>query len=315
MLWQPQESSLAVLAPLHEVTDAAFRETVAACGEPDAMFTEFTSVDGLAHERGRDRIVRRYLQRGDSETRTVAQLWGSDPGKFRDAAALVRELGFAGVDINTGCPDRTVVKHGKGGGLLKDWPRVLELVAATKEGAGDLPVSVKTRLGFDRDVADDWIPALAASGVAAITLHARTVRELSKVPARWDRIADLAPAVRAHGVTFIGNGDVQSLADGIARSRAAGCDGFMVGRGIFGDFWFFNPGIDTADVPLRERLTVLADLAERFEARYGGFRSLAVIRKHVKGMVGGFQGAATLRERLMACDTAEEFRAVALSHA
>ncbi len=314
-IWQPKDRPLMLLAPLHEVTDAAFRETVAACGEPDLMFTEFTSVDGLAHPKSREKIVRRYLQRYVGEERIAVQIWGDDPEKFRDAAALAKELGFAGVDLNTGCPDRTVVKNGKGGALLKDWQRILDLVAATIEGAGGLPVSVKTRLGFDRDVADDWIPALAGSGVRAITLHARTVKELSKVPAKWDRIRDLAPAVREKGVTFIGNGDVESYADGVRRVRESGCDGAMVGRAIFGNFWFFDPDRETADVPLGERLLVLADLADRFEARYGEFRSLSVLRKHVKGLVHGFEGASEIRERLMTCDSAAEFRAVALEHA
>lgn len=314
-VWTPKDRPLLVLAPLHEVTDAAFRETVASCGEPDVMFTEFTSVDGLYHERGREKLIRRYLQRGQDENKTVMQIWGDDPEKFRAAAALGKELGFAGIDLNTGCPDRTVVKHGKGGALLKDWRRILDLVAATKEGAAGLPVSVKTRLGFDTDIADAWIPALAQSGVSAITLHARTVKELSKVAAKWDRIKDLGPAVRAAGVTFIGNGDVLSREDAIAKVTEAGCDGAMVGRAIFGNFWFFNPDIRTEDVPLAERLRVLADFATRFETRYGDFRSLAVLRKHVKGLVHGFENASELRERLMACDTAEEFRKVALSHA
>lgn len=311
MLWDASEKPLLLLAPLHEVTDAAFRETVAACGEPDIMFTEFTSVDGLSHPVARDRIIRRYLQRGEHEHKTAVQIWGNDPEKFREAAALSKELGFAGVDINTGCPDKAVVKQEKGGALLKDYARVIDLVAATIEGAGGLPVSVKTRLGFDSDIADAWIPALAESGVSAITLHARTVKEGSRVPARWDRIKELAPGVRAAGVTFIGNGDVTSYADALARVADSGADGAMIGRAIFGNFWFFNPDIETANVPLAERLSVLSDLAERFEARYGGFRSISVLRKHVKGLVHGFSGASELREQLMQCTTAAEFRATA----
>lgn len=314
-IWKPKDRPLLLLAPLHEVTDAAFRETIAACGEPDIMFTEFTSVDGVTHPKSREKIVRRYLQRGESETHTVAQIWGNDPEKFRETAALCKELGFAGVDLNVGCPVKAVVKRGLGGGLLSDWPQVLDLVAATIDGAGGLPVSVKTRLGLDKDIADEWIPALAGSGVTAITLHARTVREMSKVPAHWDRIKDLAPAVRGKGVTFIGNGDVESREDAIAKVTEAGCDGAMIGRAIFGNFWFFNPDVETKDVPLPERLAVLADLAERFEARYGGFRHLAVLRQHVKGLIHGFDGASELRQRLMSCHTAAEFRAVALSHA
>lgn len=314
-IWSPKDRPLLLLAPLHEVTDAAFRETVASCGEPDIMFTEFTSVDGLTHPKSREKIIRRYLQRAESENRTVMQLWGKDPEKFREAAKLAKEIGFAGVDLNVGCPVKAVVKRGLGGGLLADWPQVLDLVSATIEGAGGLPVSVKTRLGLETDIADEWIPALAGSGVSAITLHARTVRQMSKVPARWDRIKDLAPAVRAKGVTFVGNGDVESYADGVAKVTEAGCDGAMIGRAIFGNFWFFNPNIETADVPLSERLRVLAELAERFDARYGGFRNLTVLRQHVKGLIHGFDGASELRQKLMSCSTAEEFRAVALSYA
>jgi nifR3 family TIM-barrel protein len=303
------------LAPLHEVTDAAFRETVLSCGAPDVMYTEFTSVDGLSHPAARDRIVRRYLQRADAETNTRAQFWGSDPEKFRDAAALTRELGFAGFDINMGCPDKTVVKHGGGGALINDPERALDIVAAAIEGAGGMPVSVKTRLGFDRDVADTWVPKLAASGIDVLTVHARTVRELSRVPARWARIADLAPAVHERGVLLIGNGDVASREDALARISESGADGAMIGRGIFGNFWFFNPDRRTEDVPLPERLAVLSDLAERFEARYGEFRSISTLRKHVKGLVQGFRGAAEIREQLMACSSASEFRAVASEHA
>lgn len=305
---------LLVLAPLHEVTDAAFRETVASCGPPDVMFTEFTSVDGLAHPQGRDRIIRRYLQRADSEKRTVAQFFGSDPEKFRGAAALADDLGFAGVDINMGCPDKTVMRHGGGGGLINEPALAAEIVAAAIDGAGGLPVSAKTRLGFDRDVADEWVPHLLGTGIATLTIHARTVRDLSKVPARWERIAAFAPLAREKGVTLIGNGDVASRADALRRVAEAGCDGAMVGRGVFGNFWFFNPDRDIADVPLGERLAALSDLAERFEARYGDFRSISVLRKHVRGLVHGFPGAAELREELVSCESAAAFRAVASRH-
>ncbi len=314
-VWSPKDSPFLTLAPLHEVTDAAFRETIASCGEPDVMFTEFTSVDGLAHPAGRDRIIRRYMQRGEHETKTVAQFWGSDPEKFHGAATLARELGFAGVDINMGCPDKVVVKHGGGGALINDSVRAAEIISATKDGAGSIPVSVKTRLGFDVDIADRWIPHIASQGIAALTLHARTVKEASRVPARWDRIADLVPAVHEAGVIFIGNGDIQSRVDALARVSASGCDGAMIGRAIFGNFWFFNPDIETENVPFSDRLMVLTEFAERFEARYGGFRSISVLRKHVKGLIHGFHGASELRQQLMECSSAAEFRAVADSFA
>ena len=296
---------------MHEVTDAAFRETVASCGAPDIMYTEFTSVDGLAHPAGRERIIRRYLQKGDSETSTLAHFWGRDPEKFRDAAALARELGFAGIDINTGCPDRTVLKLGGGGSLIKEPALIAEIVAACIEGGKGLPVSVKTRLGYEKDIADEWLPHLAGTGASLIALHARTVAERSKVPAHWDRVKDFAPYMRERGITFIGNGDVESYQDAVLKVQESGCDGAMIGRGVFGNFWFFDPERSTEEMPLPTRLIVLSDLAERFEARYGGFRSISTLRKHVKGLVHGFHGAAEIREELMACNTAAEFRAVA----
>lgn len=309
-IWQ-SENPLLILAPMHEVTDVAFRETVASCGAPDLMMTEFVSVDGLSHPAARERIIHRYLQRGDTEDRTIAQFWGSDPEKFYGAAVLSRELGFAGVDINMGCPDKTVVKHGGGGALIQDPARARSIIAATREGAGAIPVSVKTRLGFDRDIADTWIPSLVDTGIAGLTLHARTVKEMSRVPARWERVADLAPLVRAAGVTFIGNGDITSREDAYTRVRHTGCDGAMIGRAVFGNFWFFHPERETVTVPLAERLMMLSDFAERFEYRYGDFRSISVLRKHVKGLVHGFSGASELRERLMQCATAKAFRMVA----
>jgi tRNA-dihydrouridine synthase len=305
---------LLALAPLHEVTDAAFRETVAACGAPDRMYTEFTSVDGLAHPISRERIIRRYLQRFEGEDKTYAQLWGTDPQKWYDAAVLVRELGFAGVDINMGCPDKTVLKLGGGGALIGNHSLAGEIIAATREGAGAVPVSVKTRLGRESDSADTWIPFLLEGGIKTLTIHGRTVRELSKVPARWNRIGMFQKEAAAHGVTLIGNGDITSRADALAHIATYGVDGAMVGRGIFGNPWFFNEERETGEVPLQERLQALADLAERFEKRYGDFRSLSVIRKHVKGLVHGFAGAGVLRERLMTCTSATAFREVATQY-
>lgn len=310
----PQKPILA-LAPLHEVTDAAFRETILACGAPDLMYTEFTSVDGLAHEIGKDRLIRRYLQRGETEVNTRAQFFGTDPEKFMHAARIAHQLGFAGVDINMGCPASLVVKNSAGGGLIKDPQRALEIIAATIEGAAGLPVSVKTRLGYSTDIADEWIPALLGTGIDILTLHARTVKEMSKVPAKWNRVKDFAPLARERGILLIGNGDIQSRADALTRIAEAGCDGAMIGRAIFGNFWFFNPDIRTDDLSLAEKLGALSDFAERFEARYGEFRSLSTLRKHVKGLVHGFPGSAEVRERLMACTTAAEFRKVASTYA
>ncbi len=227
-----------------DVTDAAFRRIIAKYGKPDVTWTEFVSADGLCHPKGREKLLK-DLEYSESERPIVAQLFSSRPENMRAAAQLCAELGFDGIDINMGCPDRTIEKQGCGAAMMKDPDNAVAIIRAAKQGimdsGRDIPLSVKTRVGYNRDEIDTWIPTLLRENIAALTLHARTRKELSEVPADWSRIARVVKLrdTIAPDTVILGNGDVQHLADGREKAKQTGCDGIMIGRAIFGNPWLF----------------------------------------------------------------------------
>ena len=296
------------LAPMADVTDPAFRRLIARLGKPDLMWTEFVSADGLYHTREiqmldpNENPLMCDLRFDESERPIIAQLFSSDPAMMEYGASTIAELGFDGVDLNMGCPDRSVEKQGAGAALLKDPKRARELIRAAKRGvAGRIPVTVKTRTGYRTHDTAHWIPELLAEEPALITLHARTRRELSDVPARWDEVREAVRLRDALGVAtkIAGNGDVVSLDDAQERIRGTGADGAMIGRGVFGNPWFFSNHIPT----VQEKLETLVEHCELFEALVR-HKSFAVMRKHFKAYVRDFSGASQLREELMRCESA-----------
>lgn len=300
--WDALPRPIFLLAPMADVTDAPFRRVIAKYSKPHgphAMWTEFVSADGLllADERGKKKLMLDLIYSGE-ERPIVAQFFTADPERMERAAALARKLGFDGIDINMGCPDRSIEKQGAGAALIKSPKRAQELVAAARRGAGDLPVSVKTRIGYGKDVLDDWLPALLASEPVTITIHARTRKEMSKVPAHWERVRD-AVTIRdkAKSKTLIvGNGDVLTLPDARARVSETGCDGVMIGKGIFGTPWLFNESLSPT---LEERLHIMVEHTNLFEKLLGAHKSFAIMKKHFKAYVSGFDGAHELRMQLM----------------
>lgn len=296
-----------------DVTDAAFRRVIVRYGKPDVLWTEFCSADGLWHTRERQRLpdvenpLMQDLQFDPSERPIVAQFFTADPEKMEYAAALARELGFDGVDINMGCPDRSVEKQGAGAALIQQPARAGELIRAAKRGAGDLPVSVKTRIGYHANTLADWLPVLLREHPAAVIVHARTRQEMSLVPARWEHVAE---AVRlrdeiAPETIILGNGDAQNLADAQVRVAASGADGAMLGRAIFGNPWCFHPQVRIEEVPLSERFRVMLEHARLFEQLLPRKR-FAIMKKHFKAYAANFHGATELRAKLMETQCADE---------
>jgi nifR3 family TIM-barrel protein len=337
--WQELPNQFLVVAPMADVTDAAFRRIIAKYGRPDVMWTEFVAADGLvrATPEGKKKLMADLIY-SEEERPIVAQLFTSNPEHMEYAANLCRELGFDGIDINMGCPDKSIEKQGCGSAMIKTPDVAREIIRAAKRGAKDIPVSVKTRVGYNKDEIDTWIPVLLSEQPAALTIHARTRKELSKVPAQWERVAkvvalrnQLSPETR-----IIGNGDVLSRSDAYQKMTQTGADGAMVGRALFGNPWFFNPGkrlphnltalpthgvdretllsFDVQDskseiVSLKERLEVLVEHTKLFEELLP-HKNFAVMKKHYKAYVNGFPGAAEFRNELMAQNSADEVAAV-----
>lgn len=308
--WKELRRPFFALAPMADVTDAAFRRIIAKRGRPDVFWTEFVSADGLCSP-GR-KVLLKDLMFKRYERPIVAQLFSSNPDKMREAARLVAKLGFDGIDINMGCPDKSIEKQGAGAAMIKDPANARAIIRAAKEGIAlakkRIPVSVKTRIGYNENEIATWIPQILEEGVAALTIHCRTRKEMSLVPARWEHVREVA-ALRdriAPQTLILGNGDVKDIADGRAKAAEFGADGVMLGRAIFGNPWLFSE-LHTKDgkpfVPsLEERLKTLVKHAELFEKLLGDIKSFAVMKKHFKAYVAGFDDAKDLRMKLMECE-------------
>jgi nifR3 family TIM-barrel protein len=293
-----------------DVTDAPFRELISRIAKPDVIWTEFTSADGLV-SGGKEALLYN-LKYSPLERPIVAKLFGARPEKMEEAATLVATLGFDGIDINMGCPDRAIERQGAGAALIQDPPLAREILRAVKRGAPELPFSVKTRLGYNTDVLESWLPELLAEEPAAITVHARTRKEMSKVPARWERVRRAVEIRNESGshTLILGNGDVASIADAKEKVLASGADGVMLGRAIFGNPWLFSKTERKEDKTLEEILLTLLRHAKLFDEHLSGHKSFAVMRKHFKSYITGFPHAKELREALMEATDSNELAKV-----
>ena len=303
--WATLPKPFFALAPMEDVTDAAFRRLVAWYGKPHVMFTEFTSADGLVlADANGQRQLRKKLQFSDNERPIVAQLFTADPERMEKASHIVTELGFDGVDINMGCPDRAVEQSGCGAALMKDPTRARKLIRATKRSG--FPVSIKTRIGYNNDELETWLPALLSEEPAAITIHARTRKEMSDVPAHWDAVAravDIRNSYKSRTL-IIGNGDAESISDARAKAHASRCDGVMLGRAAYGNPWLCA---DRAEPPTpEEKIKALNEHLELFDDLLSDTTNYAVMKKHFKAYVSDWRGAKEFRAELMGTRSVQE---------
>jgi tRNA-dihydrouridine synthase len=300
-----------VLAPLDDVTDTVFRQIVADCARPDLFFTEFVNVDGL-QSPGRPRLVKR-IQFTPKERPLIAQIWGKEPKNFYKTAQELVEMGFVGIDLNMGCPEKTVVKNGACSALINDRPLAKEIIQATQEGAaGRVPVSVKTRLGFNQ-IDLSWPEFLLGHNLAMLTIHGRTRKEMSEVPAHWDKIGEvrglrdrLAPQT-----LIVGNGDVESRAQALELAEKYQLDGVMIGRGIFHDPFVFALDSPWATYTKEQRVALYTKHVQLFAKTWTDQdRRIATLNKFCKIYISGFDGAKELRDRLMHAHDAEDLLAM-----
>ncbi len=308
-IWDTLPKPIFSLAPMEDVTDTVFRQIILSCGRPDVFFTEFTNVDGIASQ-GRE-VVARRLQFIPSEKPLIAQIWGMQPENFFKAAKELVERGFDGIDINMGCPQRDVTRHGACSALIKNQSLAKEIIDATRSGAGELPVSVKTRIGFSKIQTEEWIGFLLEQNLSLITVHGRTAAEMSKVPAHWDEIGKAAVLRHEMGKSTLifGNGDVQSLAEAKEKVQEYGLDGVMIGRGIFHNPWLFA-GVDPITKTIKERLELLKKHVELYEATWEDKKSFQVLKKYFKIYLSDFEGASDMRAQFMETNSYEEAKSL-----
>jgi tRNA-dihydrouridine synthase len=296
-----------VLAPMDDVTDSAFRRVVAATAAPDLFFTEFVNVDGL-QSPGRPKLLKK-LYHTAGEQPLIAQLWGKNPDNFYKTAQELVDMGFAGIDLNMGCPAKTEVKNGCCAALINNRPLALEIIKATQEGAaGRIPVSVKTRLGFNQ-VDLTWHELLLQQNLSMLTLHGRTRKEMSAVPAHWDLIGEVRKLRDriAPETLFVGNGDVRDRQHAEALAEQYGLDGVMIGRGIFKDPYAFAADSPWPTIGREQRIALYAQHVKLFADTWQqGERNIVTLNKFCKIYINDFDGAKELREQLMAAGSADE---------
>ena len=328
--WEKLPKPFFVMAPMADVTDVVFRRIIAECSQPtgpQVFFTEFVSADGLAHPIARERLLIDW-QYSELERPIVAQMFGSRPENIKKAAELARDLGFDGIDINMGCPEQTICKQGAGAELMKkeNYDLAREIIESAHEGASGLPVSVKTRMGYTSlDEFDEWFNFLLTCELSAITVHLRTKKEMSKVPAHWElasklrefvgyRVSKGIPGI--HGPRIIANGDVRDLSDARNKAEKYELDGVMLGRAIFGNPWLYSSK-SKPDWP--EVFRVMLRHAQMFQeifidkpTRKGRkpYKSFAIMRKHFGSYVSGHHRASEIKEDLMKASDAKEVGAV-----
>lgn len=312
------------------VTDAAFRYMVCKHSKPSLVITEFTNVEGLA--RGAVKMLKAF-EYDEIERPILAQVYGVEIESFYKVAVMLCHMGFDGIDINMGCPANKVARRGSGAGLIRSpelakkiirivkkavadfangisleeagvHPNIIEACREMKHGKvvrKELPVSVKTRIGYDSVVAEEWMKHLLEVAPSMISLHGRTLKQMYSGRADWEVIGRAARIVKEAGVKFLGNGDIESMEDAQEKIVAYGLDGVLVGRAAMGNPWFFGAKAPT----MKARFAAIKEHAKYFQKHLGDAPFFA-IRKHLAWYCRGFEGAKDLRVKFMKVTKPEE---------
>ncbi|MDQ5932401.1 MAG: tRNA-dihydrouridine synthase [Patescibacteria group bacterium] len=300
---------------MDDVTDVVFRSVIADCAPPDMFFTEFVNVDGLC-SRGRANIIHKLSINQDKDHHIVAQIWGKVPDNYRTVSSELAGMGFHGVDINMGCPAKNEVKNGCCSALINNRDLAREIILATQEGAGDLPVSVKTRLGWN-EIDLSWHEFLLGFKLNMLTIHMRTRQEMSKVPAHWDIFPEIV-ALRdkiSPTTKLVINGDIEDYAHGLEVAKQTGADGVMIGRGIFKNPYCFAEVDPWPDTPKNERIALYKKQVDQFIATWSdSHKNPQGLKKFCKVYINGFDGASELRDEIMHTTTAPEISAILQTH-
>lgn len=356
--WRSIDKPIIGLSPMDGVTDASFRFITAKYGPPDVTVTEFVNVEAALYAT---HTLTKDLAYSETERPVVAQIYGHTPELFYKVAHVIGELGFDGLDINMGCPAKTVASKGSGAGLILKPELAQSIIRAARHGIEDwsagqtlddlglkpaliqgvlelnrlrtgretlrarrpIPVSVKTRLGYDDVVVEEWIKALLEEKPAAISLHGRTLKQQYKGSADWDAIARAVEIAGHSDTLIIGNGDLRDMAEVYRRVCETHVDGVLIGRAAQGEPWIFRAkeqvkqalraqrGEMIHDVPvsLAERFRVILEHCDHF-ARHTQIHSFVGMRKHLAWYCKGSPGAAELRAQMVRVNDIDEVAAL-----
>jgi len=291
-----------LLAPMEDVSDPPFR---ALCKEQgcDMMYTEFISVEGLI--RDADKSVQK-LDIYDYERPVGIQIFGAEEDSMRRAAEIVEEAKPEVLDINFGCPVKKVVCKMAGAGILQDIPRMVELTKIIVESTS-LPVTVKTRLGWDDDTIriEEVAEKLQDVGIKALSIHGRTRKQMYKGEADWTRIGNIKKNPRVH-IPIFGNGDIDSPQKAVEYKEKYGVDGIMIGRASIGNPWIFREikhyvatGEILAPPTIEERVEAARKHLKHSIEWKGERLGVVEMRRHYTNYFRGFRNIKPFRSRLV----------------
>ena len=288
---------------MEDVTDSVFRQVVSTVARPTLFYTEFVNVEGL-NSKGKERVIHR-LEYEKSEKPIVVQLWGITPENFFKGAKLVKKLGFDGVDINMGCSVKKVVQKNAGSGLIQeDRAKVKAIINAVREGSKGLPISVKTRLGWD-EYDMDWIKFLLEQDLDVLTIHGRTARGRGVINANWENILEcvnMRDDMKKDTLIF-GNGDIQSLKQAKEYYKRYKVDGVMIGRAAITNPWIFS---GKENITQEERYILFKKHLELFDLVWGDTKNFSQLKKFFRAYIYGFDGANEIRQSFMECNSVKE---------
>ena len=310
--WQELPKPFFILAPMEAVTDIVFRKVISKAARPDIYFTEFVNASSFCSARGIHSTIDRLIFTADEQP-IVAQIWGNKPDEFEKMSLELFKMGFSGIDINMGCPDKSVIKTGSGSALIKNPGLASQLIKSVQKS--NLPVSVKTRLGdIKPEEWKDWIGFLLEHQLVNLTVHLRTRKEMSKVDAHHELIPEIVALKNkiAPKTLLTVNGDFRDRKHGQEIAKKYGVDGIMIGRGVFNNPFAFEkiPKQHTKE-ELLELLKLHLELYDKYTLQGLTLqKGVEPLKKFFKIYVRDFSGASNLRIQLMQARTTSEVRQI-----
>lgn len=335
-IWQKLDKPIIGLSPMDGVTEVVYRTIQKKYGKPDLIFTEFTSVEGICHNA--QKLLQDFLYTEDQRP-VIAQVFGVTPDYYGQTAVLLCELGFDGIDINMGCPAKSMHKAGSGANLINTPELAQEIVKATKQGIQDyyngvrskdcvdispriikevetrakkvknrpakVGLSIKTRVGYNTPVTEEWIKTLLETGPEAISLHGRTLKQQYSGEANWEEIAKAAKVAKGSGTLILGNGDVNNFEEALEKVNKYGVDGVLIGRASFGNPFVFLPKGRPSNTNIFE---VALEHCKLYEKQYydQGKNTFLPMRKHLGWYVKGIDNASQIRQELFRTKNSKE---------
>ena len=341
--WETLAKPIIGLSPMDGVTDHPYRFIQKKYGQPDVIYTEFATVEGFC--RGAKKVLDSFLY-DETQRPIVAQIYGTTPSFFRETAVALCQMGFDGIDINMGCPAKSVAHSGAGASLIKTPTLAKKIFQAVKNGVKDwqagqtvencsditeelvkiikkrsqqlpqkyqqhnriVPITIKTRIGFDLKVTEKWIEHLLTIKPATIAIHGRTLRQGYSGEADWEEIGKAVKIAQGSDTIILGNGDVHNRNQALAKIKQYGVNGVLIGRSTFGNPWVFLN--QEADIYTRAKVAIEHSLLfEKTFKNKENYRFLPM-RKHLGWYIKGVAKAAKIRKELMQTKNAEEVKKI-----